>query len=94
VVPLAAVLEATKGDDGDKPDRVVVVAPGAVENSFVVHERTVKLGASEGEVIAVLSGIAASERVVEGPYRALKELKDGDLVSELVDEKPVKAPAP
>jgi multidrug efflux pump subunit AcrA (membrane-fusion protein) len=94
VVPLAAVLEATKGDDGDKPDRVVVVAPGAVENSFVVHERTVKLGASEGEVVAVLSGIAASERVVEGPYRALKELKDGDLVSELVDEKPAKAPAP
>jgi HlyD family secretion protein len=87
VVPLAAVLEATKGDDGDKPDRVIVVEPGATENSFVVSERTVRLGASEGEAIAVLSGLKANERLVEGPYRALKELKDGDTVSELVDEK-------
>jgi hypothetical protein len=27
VVPLAAVLEATKGDDGDKPDRVPTWRP-------------------------------------------------------------------
>lgn len=87
VVPLAAVLEATKGDDGEKPDRVVVVEPGATENSFVVRERSVRLGASEGEAIAVLSGLKANERLVEGPYRALKALKDGDTVSELVDDK-------
>jgi multidrug efflux pump subunit AcrA (membrane-fusion protein) len=87
VVPLAAVLEATSGDDGDKPDRVVVVEPGATDKSFVVRERTVRLGASEGEAVAVLSGLKANERIVEGPYRALKALKDGDTVSELVDDK-------
>ena len=39
-----------------------------------------KLGPSEGEAIAILSGLAAGERVVEGPYRVLKLLEDGDKV--------------
>ena len=85
VVPLAAVLEASKGDDGDKPDRVFVVQGVAradgKEGALTVGERGVKLGASEGEGIAILSGLKDGERVVEGPYRALKDLKEGDSVT-------------
>ena len=87
VVPLSSVLEASQTDDGEQPDRVVVVdiaAGTAVEAGrdtvYVVNVRPVKLGPSEGEVIAVVSGLQVGERVVEGPYRVLKTLADGDKV--------------
>ena len=87
VVPLSSVLEASQTDDGEQPDRVVVVdiaAGTAVEAGrdtvYVVNVRPVKLGPSEGEAIAVLSGLQVGERVVEGPYRVLKTLADGDKV--------------
>lgn len=93
-VPLAAILEAQKSDDGDKPDRVVVVDGGAggagsvtkKDAILVATVRPVKLGPSEGEAISVLSGLAAGEHVVEGPYRVLKNLEDGDKVK-LEDDK-------
>ena len=87
VVPLSSVLEASQTDDGEQPDRVVVVdiaAGTAVEAGrdtvYVVNVRPVKLGPSEGEAIAVVSGLQVGERVVEGPYRVLKTLADGDKV--------------
>jgi HlyD family secretion protein len=94
VVPLAAVLEAQKTDDGEQPDRVVIVdiATGtdlshAKDAVYAVSVRPVKLGPSEGEAIAVLSGLQKGERVVEGPYRVLKSLKDGDKVRQVEDAK-------
>jgi HlyD family secretion protein len=96
VVPLSSVLEASQTDDGEQPDRVVVVdiAAGiAVEPGrdavYVVNVRPVKLGPSEGEVIAVVSGLQAGERVVEGPYRVLKTLADGDKVRQEESKKKV-----
>jgi HlyD family secretion protein len=84
-IPLAAVLEEKKEDDGaTKPDRVFVVDDGV---TLVARETPVKLGPAEGDVIAVLSGVAAGQRVVLGPFRALKDLKDGDKVVELKDDK-------
>ena len=80
-VALASVLEQRKEEDGSiTPDRVFVV-DGTL--SLVVKETPVTLGPSEGDAIAVLSGVAAGTRVVIGPFRALKDLKDGDKVSEL-----------
>jgi HlyD family secretion protein len=94
VVPLAAVLEAQKTDDGEQPDRVVIVdiAAGtdvshAKDAVYAVSVRPVKLGPSEGEAISVLSGLQKGERVVEGPYRVLKNLKDGDKVRQIDDAK-------
>ena len=75
VVPVAAVLE---GDNADKPDRVFVLESGKVK------ETPVKLGATEGDVVAV-TGVAAGQQVVEGPFRVLKSLADGDRVT--VDKK-------
>ena len=79
-----------KGDDGPLPDRVVVVSgadgldnPEAVLTAAV---RPVTLGPSEGEAISILSGLKAGERVVEGPYRVLKTLQDGDKVTREADD--------
>lgn len=85
-VPLAAVLEERKDDDGSViPDRVFVIEEGL---TMVAKEAPVKLGPSEGDAIAVLSGVSEGQRVVLGPFRALKDLKDGEKVKEMkVDDK-------
>ena len=85
-VPLAAVLEERKDDDGSViPDRVFVIEEGL---TMVAKEAPVKLGPSEGDAIAVLSGVSEGQRVVLGPFRALKDLKDGEKVKEMkLDEK-------
>lgn len=75
-VPVAAVLE---GDGAEKPDRVFVYRGDA--SAGRVHEAMVKLGPTEGDVIAILSGLEDGAAVVEGPFRALKGLADGDRVS-------------
>lgn len=86
-LPVAAVLEGD-GQPGGEPDRVWVLASGADETE--VQLREVLLGATDQELVAVLSGLAAGERVVEGPFRALRELAAGDAV---VVEKTVELPA-
>lgn len=85
-IPLAAVLEERKDDDGSViPDRVFVIEEGL---TMVAKEAPVKLGPSEGDAIAVLSGVSEGQRVVLGPFRALKDLKDGEKVKEMkVDDK-------
>ena len=74
VVPITAVLE---GDGKQKPDRVFVIE-GSVGTT--VSEREVTLGPSEDDLIAVLNGLKAGEKIVEGPFRALRALDDGDPV--------------
>jgi HlyD family secretion protein len=127
VVPLAGVLEATKSDDEDKPDRVFVVdappsaspapaspapaspapvspapvspapastgatsaagdAGDAEQPAWVVREVAVRLGPADGDSIAVLDGVKPGQRIVEGPFRALKDLEDGARVRQLVKD--------
>ncbi len=83
VVPLASVLEAEKNDDGEElTDRVVVVSGDvdAKDATLSCVSRPVRLGPSEGEAIAIVAGLSAGEHVIEGPYRVLKNLKEGDKV--------------
>ncbi|MBI1947481.1 MAG: efflux RND transporter periplasmic adaptor subunit [Deltaproteobacteria bacterium] len=80
-VPLAAVLE---GDGKDKPDRVFTYQGD--DAAGTAHEVTVKLGPTDDDVIAVTNGLAAGERVVEGPFRALRGLDDGDAVRVQTDK--------
>ncbi len=75
-VPVAAVLE---GDGAEKPDRIFVFDGDAAGGH--VKEQTVKLGPAEGDAIAVVDGVKEGDKVVEGPFRALKSLSDGDRVS-------------
>jgi HlyD family secretion protein len=44
------------------------------------HQRTVKTGISNETHVGIVSGLAAGEQVVTGPYRALRDLKDGEAV--------------
>ncbi|MCC7070190.1 MAG: efflux RND transporter periplasmic adaptor subunit [Deltaproteobacteria bacterium] len=74
-VPVAAVLE---GDGKDKPDRVYVYEGD--DAAGTARELNVTLGPADGEVIAVTAGLSAGQRVVEGPFRALRALEDGDAV--------------
>lgn len=74
-IPVAAVLE---GDGKDKPDRLFLFDGG--DDAGHAREVKVKLGPADGDVIAVLDGVRAGDRVVEGPFRALRGLEDGDAV--------------
>lgn len=79
-LPVAAVLE---GDGIDKPDRVFVFTGD--DNAGTVKQASVKLGPTEGDKVAITSGVALGDKIVEGPFRALKSLSDGDHV--VVDKK-------
>jgi multidrug efflux pump subunit AcrA (membrane-fusion protein) len=79
-LPVAAVLE---GDGADKPDRIFVYSGD--DNAGTVKQTSVKLGPTEGDKVAIANGVAAGDKVVEGPFRALKSLSDGDHV--VVDKK-------
>lgn len=74
-IPVASVLE---GDGKEKPDRVFAYEGADAAGS--AREVKVKLGPADGDVIAVREGLKAGDRVVEGPFRALRSLEDGDAV--------------
>lgn len=76
-VPVAAVLEGDGRAQG-KPDRVWVI--DAALGRSRVTETVVTLGPTDQDVVAILAGLAADQLVVEGPFRALRELQEGDLV--------------
>ena len=84
VVPIQAVVErAVKdGKDGKDPkdgkdDEVKVVF---VAEKGKAHQRPVKTGISDETRVEVLSGLTPGEKVISGPYRSLRDLKDGDAV--------------
>jgi hypothetical protein len=45
-----------------------------------VSERPVELGPTDDDIVAVLSGLESGDEVVEGPFRTLRSLQDGDTV--------------
>jgi HlyD family secretion protein len=89
VVPIQAVVERRPlGADGkplaesvgstaeDKEIKVVFV----VDDKNLAHQRPVEVGLSDTTHVEIASGLAAGDKVVTGPYRSLKDLKDGDRV--------------
>jgi RND family efflux transporter MFP subunit len=74
-----SAAEAAAPASGVSVPRTAVRASGATGEVFIVHgdtveRRAVRLGAAAGDGIAVLSGLAAGERVAAGD---LTQLKDG-----------------
>jgi HlyD family secretion protein len=63
---------ATAG--GDEISVVFVVAGGKA------HQRAVDTGISDETHVEIVSGVQPGEQVITGPYRALRDLKDGDAV--------------
>jgi HlyD family secretion protein len=85
-IPVAAVLEGDGSDDG-KRDRVFVAVAEPGGDDWRVFEKEVALGPADGDHVAITSGLRKGETVVEGPYRVLRDLKDGDLVKKESDKK-------
>jgi macrolide-specific efflux system membrane fusion protein len=80
-IPVAAVLEGD-GREGGEPDRVLVVDDGITGTT--VKEVPVVLGPTDGDIVAVLEGLEEDQKIVEGPFRTLRSLSDGDTVQ--IDE--------
>jgi len=76
VVPIQAVVERPPlgASGGDEVKAVFVVAGGKA------HQRKVDTGISDETRVEVLGGLRPGEQVVTGPYRSLRDLKDGDPV--------------
>ena len=64
-----------------------------VEGVFIVGAdnkvtfRPVKVGIAGDRYFEVISGLTAGEKIVGGTYQAIRELKDGDVVKEIKEEK-------
>jgi len=83
VVPIQAVVqrEAPKGKKAEQNDAnddeisvVFVIQDGKA------HQRPVRSGISDETHVEILEGLKAGDQVVTGPYRALRDLKDGEAV--------------
>jgi HlyD family secretion protein len=93
VVPIQAVVErrrrptaATAAEKGQEPDEESTVV--FVVASEKAAQREVATGISDTTHVEILSGLAEGDRVVTGPYRALKGLEDGDRVKIAAPRKP------
>jgi HlyD family secretion protein len=73
--------DADEGDEQDEEVKVVfVVEEVKGKGGTQVHQRQVTTGISDETHVEVLSGLKRGERVVTGPYRTLRDLKDGQSV--------------
>ncbi len=70
----AAGSTAAGGSGGDEISVVFVVAGGKA------RQRAVETGISDETHVQIVSGVQPGEQVITGPYRALRDLKDGDAV--------------
>lgn len=88
VIPIQAVIERRL--DEDKATGKPAAAPAAggddeVKVVFVIEagktkRKRVETGISDDTHVELLSGLKAGEKVVTGPYRTLRDLKEGALV--------------
>ena len=75
----AAAASKDAGKVGETKECVFVVESGKVKL------RPVKSGISDETSVAVLEGLKDGETVVTGPYRSMRDLKQGDQVRERTD---------
>lgn len=80
VVPIGAVRYEESEED-DAPEQAFVF----IANDGVVERRAVKVGLSSDSEQEILEGVKEGEQLVSGPYRAFRELQDGDAVEEIED---------
>jgi HlyD family secretion protein len=75
-VPLQAVLYDEDADGGAEQPYVF-----AVEDGHAVR-RDVTVGLSSDTLMEITTGLSAGDTVVSGPFRMLRDLRDGDAVTE------------
>ena len=89
-VPIQAVVERVPGstgddkaEDDDKPKKKYVFL--ATEGKAKQVE--VQAGISDATHVVITAGLKEGDRLITGPFRTLKDLKDGALITETKEEK-------
>ncbi len=89
-VPIQAVVERVPGatgdddsDDDDKPKKKYVFLAADAKAKQV----EVQTGISDTTHVVITSGVKAGDRLITGPFRTLKKLKDGVAIAETAEEK-------
>ncbi|HEV7241342.1 MAG TPA: efflux RND transporter periplasmic adaptor subunit [Thermoanaerobaculia bacterium] len=96
-VPIQTVVERVPGaspddanadaDDEDKPKKKYVFLAGAEKDAGKAKQVEVQTGISDATHVVITSGVKVGDRLITGPFRTLKNLKDGTLVNETKEEK-------
>ncbi|MBI3447647.1 MAG: efflux RND transporter periplasmic adaptor subunit [Acidobacteria bacterium] len=87
VVPLAAVVvrDSTKGEKTEAGTLKTEEGLYALRDGKAVFV-PVKTGLSGGLMVELSAGLKPGEEIVTGPFKALREIKDGDQVKRMTDE--------
>jgi len=90
VVPIQAVVQREpikleKAGEKAGQDGQIELDDDEISVVFVIQDgkarqRTVRTGISDETHVEILEGLKAGDRVVTGPYRALRDLRDGEAV--------------
>lgn len=90
-VPIQAVVERVPGagPDDDHDESVPTKKYVFVARDGKAKQLEVSTGISDATHVVILSGISAGDPVITGPFRTLKELKDGQEINVTREEKKV-----
>ena len=84
---LAVPIQAVLFDEDDEEETQQEDQPYVfVVNDGTAQRRDVKTGISSDSDQEVLEGIAEGDLVISGPFRVLRNLKDGDTVEQIEEE--------
>jgi HlyD family secretion protein len=91
-VPIQSVVERVPGASGeeaddDKPKKKYVFLAGVDNDAGKAKQVEVQTGISDATHVVIASGVKAGDRVITGPFRTLKKLKDGAAINETKEEK-------
>jgi HlyD family secretion protein len=86
-VPLAAVIvrDSPKGEKNEAGKLKTEQGVYALRDGKVVFA-TIKTGITGELMVEVVSGVPAGEEIVTGPFKALREIKDGDRVKKMSEK--------
>ncbi len=86
-VPLAAVIvrDSPKGEKNEAGKLRTEQGVYALRDGKVVF-RSITTGIAGELMVEVVSGVPAGEEIVTGPFKALREIKDGDRVKKMSDK--------
>ncbi|MCI0479484.1 efflux RND transporter periplasmic adaptor subunit, partial [Candidatus Uhrbacteria bacterium] len=91
-VPIQSVVERVPGASGDeadddKPKKKYVFLAGVDSDAGKAKQVEVQTGISDATHVVIVSGVKAGDRLITGPFRTLKKLKDGAAINETKEEK-------
>ena len=75
-LPVTEEAEDDEGQSGEDPEEIQVVF--VIDDSDEARQTEVETGISDATHIEILSGLEEGDRIVTGPYRALKDLAHED----------------